>query len=126
LSQADDQDCMRAARPGLQLTALSIKYWGAMEVAVPKSGLVRKSVVSMWTVTIRSRGRITLPKDLLQHLGVGPGDEIEFELLPDGHGDLMRGRTTKIAKNGHSFEPAIESARKIMIRRRDALRELAK
>jgi AbrB family looped-hinge helix DNA binding protein len=80
----------------------------------------------MWTVTVRSRGRITVPKDLLQHLGVGPGDEIEFELLPDGQGALPRGKTTKIAENGHNFEQAIEAARKIMIRRRDALRELAK
>lgn len=43
----------------------------------------------MWTLTVRSRGRITLPKDLLQHLGVGSGDEIEFELLPDGQSALF-------------------------------------
>jgi AbrB family looped-hinge helix DNA binding protein len=80
----------------------------------------------MWTMTVRSRGRITLPKDLLQHLGVGPGDEIEFELLPDGSRALMRGKKTKVAANGHASKTAIESARKIMIMRRDALRELAK
>jgi AbrB family looped-hinge helix DNA binding protein len=80
----------------------------------------------MWTVTVRSRGRITVPKDLLQHLGVGPGDEIEFELLPDGQGALMRAKTRKIAENGPGFKTAIESARRIMVRRRDALRELAK
>jgi bifunctional DNA-binding transcriptional regulator/antitoxin component of YhaV-PrlF toxin-antitoxin module len=80
----------------------------------------------MWTLTVRSRGRITLPKDLLQHLGVGPGDEIEFELLPNGQGALMWGKRTKPTANGHGFEIAVESARKIMIRRRDALRELAK
>ena len=80
----------------------------------------------MWTLTVRSRGRITLPKDLLQHLDVGPGDEIEFELLPNGQGALMWGKTTKATANGHGFEIAVESARKIMIRRRDALRELAK
>ncbi len=80
----------------------------------------------MWTLTVRSRGRITLPEDLLQHLGVGPGDEIEFELLPDGSGALMRGKTTKMAANRPASKTAIESARKITIRRRDALRELAK
>ena len=79
----------------------------------------------MWNVTVRCRGRITLPKDLLQHLGVGPGDKIEFELLPDGSGALMRGKTTKIATNRPGSKTAIESARKIMIRRRDGLRELA-
>jgi AbrB family looped-hinge helix DNA binding protein len=80
----------------------------------------------MWTVTVRSRGRITLPKDLLQHLGVGPGDEIEFELLPDGQGALMWGKPAKITASGAGFETAIESARRVMVRRRDALRQLAK
>jgi AbrB family looped-hinge helix DNA binding protein len=80
----------------------------------------------MWTVTVRSRGRITLPKDLLQHLGVGPGDEIEFELLPDGQAALIRGKPAKSTANGTGSKTAIESARKVMIRRRDALRELAK
>jgi len=80
----------------------------------------------MWTLTVSSRGRITLPNDLLQYLGVGPGDEVEFELLPNGQAALMWGRTTKTTANGHGFETAIESARKVMIRRRDALRELAK
>jgi len=80
----------------------------------------------MWTVTVRSRGRITLPKDLLQHLGVGPGDEIEFELLPDGQAAVIRGKTSKITTNGSGFETAIGSSRKLMMRRRDALRELAK
>jgi AbrB family looped-hinge helix DNA binding protein len=80
----------------------------------------------MWRLTVRSRGRITLPKDLLQHLGVGPGDEIEFELLPDGQSALIRGKPAKSTANGPGFESAIESARKIMVRRRNALRELAK
>jgi AbrB family looped-hinge helix DNA binding protein len=79
----------------------------------------------MWTLTVRSRGRITLPKDLLEHLGVGPGDEIEFELLPDAQAALMWGKPSKIAANDPGFKTTIESARKIMIRRRYALRELA-
>jgi bifunctional DNA-binding transcriptional regulator/antitoxin component of YhaV-PrlF toxin-antitoxin module len=54
---------------------------------------------SMWTLTISSRGRITLPKDLLMHLGVGPGDEIDFELLADGPAALMRGKPSKTTAN---------------------------
>jgi bifunctional DNA-binding transcriptional regulator/antitoxin component of YhaV-PrlF toxin-antitoxin module len=80
----------------------------------------------MWTVTVRSRGRITLPKDLLQQLGVGPVDEIEFEFLPDNQGTLMRGKITNFAENDPGFKTAVESARRIMVRRRNALRELAK
>jgi len=80
----------------------------------------------MWTLTVGSRGRITLPKDLLKHLGVGPGDEIEFELLPDSQAALMWGKPSKITANNPGFKTTIESARKVMIKRRDALRELAK
>jgi AbrB family looped-hinge helix DNA binding protein len=80
----------------------------------------------MWRVTVRTRGRITLPKDLLQHLGVGPGDEIEFELLPDGQSALIRGKPLKSTANGRGFETTVRSARKIALRRRDALLELAK
>jgi AbrB family looped-hinge helix DNA binding protein len=31
-----------------------------------------------------SKGQVTIPKAVRQHLGVGPGSEIEFELEPDG------------------------------------------
>jgi hypothetical protein len=68
----------------------------------------------------------TLPKELLPQLGVGPGDEIYFELLPDGQGALMWGKPWKITANDPGFKMTIESARKTMIKRRDALRELAK
>ena len=126
MSPVDDHDCMRVARSAVQMTALSIKNWGAIEVAAPKIVVARKRMLSMWTATVRSRGRITLPKALLQHLGVEPGDEIEFELLPDGQTALTRGKPAKSTANGPVSKTAIESARRIMIRRRDALRELAK
>ena len=80
----------------------------------------------MWTLIVGSRGRITLPKDLLKHLGVGPGDEIEFELLPDAQAALMWGKPSKITANDPGFKTTIESAREVMIKRRDTLRELAK
>ena len=37
----------------------------------------------MTTLTITSRGQVTLKKDILRHLGVGPGDRVEVELLPE-------------------------------------------
>ena len=49
----------------------------------------------MRTYKVDPRGRITLPKYVRQHLGVGPGDQIEFELLPDGGGVLMRAKPPK-------------------------------
>jgi len=38
----------------------------------------------MTTLTITADGQVTLPSDVLRHLGVGPGDQIDVQLLPDG------------------------------------------
>jgi len=38
----------------------------------------------MTTLTITTRGQITLKHDLLKHLGVGPGDTIFADKLTDG------------------------------------------
>jgi bifunctional DNA-binding transcriptional regulator/antitoxin component of YhaV-PrlF toxin-antitoxin module len=38
----------------------------------------------MTTLTITTKGQVTLKRDLLKHLGVGPGEKIEAEKLPDG------------------------------------------
>ena len=66
----------------------------------------------MTTLTITSRGQVTFRKDVLQHLGIKPGEKIELDLLPDGRGvikaarpvvaidgfvGLLAGRTQKVA-----------------------------
>jgi len=38
----------------------------------------------MGMLTITSKGQVTLRKDVLKHLGVGPGEKISVEKLPDG------------------------------------------
>ncbi len=38
----------------------------------------------MGTLTVTAKGQVTLRKDLLQHLGVHPGEKIAIEKLPDG------------------------------------------
>ena len=38
----------------------------------------------MSTLTVTAKGQVTLRKDLLQHLGVRPGDKITVDKLPDG------------------------------------------
>lgn len=48
----------------------------------------------MTTLTITSRGQVTFRKDVLQHLGIKPGDKIELDLLPDGRGILKAARPT--------------------------------
>lgn len=42
----------------------------------------------MTTLTVTARGQVTFRKEVLQHLGIKPGDKIELELLPDGRGAL--------------------------------------
>ncbi len=66
----------------------------------------------MATLTITARGQVTFRKDVLQHLGIKPGEKIELDLLPDGRGvlraakpagtidgfvGLLAGRTAKVA-----------------------------
>lgn len=66
----------------------------------------------MTTLTVTAKGQVTLRKELLQHLGIKPGDKIELELLPEGRGmlraarpvgevggfiGLLAGRTQKVA-----------------------------
>lgn len=66
----------------------------------------------MATLTVTARGQVTLRKDVLQHLGIKPGEKIELDLLPDGRGilkaaraagtmdgfvGLLSGRTKKVA-----------------------------
>lgn len=38
----------------------------------------------MSTLTVTAKGQVTLRKDLLEHLGVHPGDKISIEKLPGG------------------------------------------
>ncbi|MFC0240492.1 AbrB/MazE/SpoVT family DNA-binding domain-containing protein [Rhodopseudomonas telluris] len=33
---------------------------------------------------VASDGRVTIPKDILETLGVAPGGEVDFRLAPDG------------------------------------------
>jgi len=35
-------------------------------------------------MTTTSKGQLTLKRDLLQHLGVNPGERLEFKKLPNG------------------------------------------
>jgi AbrB family looped-hinge helix DNA binding protein len=38
----------------------------------------------MGTLTVTAKGQVTLRKDLLEHIGVHPGEKIAVEKLPDG------------------------------------------
>ena len=66
----------------------------------------------MNSLTVTARGQVTFRKEVLQHLGIKPGEKIELDLLPDGQGmlraarpsgkidgfiGLLAGRTKKVA-----------------------------
>ena len=66
----------------------------------------------MTTLTVTARGQVTFRREVLQHLGIKPGEKIEFQLLPDGRAmlkaapppgtidgfvGLLAGRTKKVA-----------------------------
>jgi AbrB family looped-hinge helix DNA binding protein len=48
----------------------------------------------MSTLTVTTKGQITLRKDLLEHLGVHPGEKITVEKLPDGRIEVKAARPT--------------------------------
>jgi antitoxin PrlF len=66
----------------------------------------------MATLTVTVRGQVTFRRDVLNHLGIRPGDKIEVDKLPDGRIGLraakpaatidgfigvLAGKTTKVA-----------------------------
>ena len=46
----------------------------------------------MATLTVTARGQVTFRKDVLQHLGIEPGEKIELDKLPDGRVALKAAR----------------------------------
>jgi AbrB family looped-hinge helix DNA binding protein len=49
----------------------------------------------MTTLTVTAKGQVTLRKELLKHLGIGPGDKIEVEPLPGGRLAVAVARPTR-------------------------------
>lgn len=48
----------------------------------------------MTTLTVTAKGQVTLRKNLMEHLGIRPGDKIEVDLLPDGRAELHAAKKT--------------------------------
>ncbi len=46
----------------------------------------------MPTLTVTARGQVTFRRDVLQHLGIQPGEKIELDKLPDGRVALRAAR----------------------------------
>ena len=48
----------------------------------------------MSTLTVTAKGQVTLRKDVLEHLGVHPGEKITVNKLPDGRIEVKAARPT--------------------------------
>lgn len=51
----------------------------------------------MTTLTITSKGQVTLRKDVMKHLGVGPGQKVVVDMLSDGRIMVKAESTGKIS-----------------------------
>lgn len=52
---------------------------------------------AMTTLTVTAKGQVTLKKELLQHLGVGLGQKVDVDALPDGSLKVRPAATGKIS-----------------------------
>lgn len=48
----------------------------------------------MASLAVTAKGQVTLKRDLLQHLGVKPGERIDFDKLPGGELRVRAARPT--------------------------------
>jgi bifunctional DNA-binding transcriptional regulator/antitoxin component of YhaV-PrlF toxin-antitoxin module len=44
----------------------------------------------MLTLTVTAKGQVTLNKDVLRHLRIGPGDKINVDLKPNGEASIAK------------------------------------
>jgi bifunctional DNA-binding transcriptional regulator/antitoxin component of YhaV-PrlF toxin-antitoxin module len=51
-------------------------------------------VAAMTSLTVTAKGQVTLKRDLLQHLGIKPGERVDFEKLPGGELRVKAARPT--------------------------------
>lgn len=54
-------------------------------------------IFDMSTLTITAKGQVTLRRDVLEHLGVGPGEQISVDKLPDGRIEVRAAPASEIS-----------------------------
>ena len=69
----------------------------------------------MSTLTVTTKGQITLRKELLEHLGVRPGEKISVEKLPGGRIEVKAVRPTGRISEAFGFLKAKRRGRALSI-----------
>ncbi|MDN5844102.1 MAG: AbrB/MazE/SpoVT family DNA-binding domain-containing protein [Alcaligenaceae bacterium] len=64
----------------------------------------------MASLAVTVKGQVTLKRDLLQHLGIKPGERVEFEKLPGGE---LRVRAMRPSGTIDSFFHALDGKVKL-------------
>lgn len=59
----------------------------------------------MTILTVTAKGQVTLRRDVLQHLGVSPGDKFTVDKLPDGRVQVVAARTGRVSDIFGMFGP---------------------
>ena len=58
----------------------------------------------MSTLTVTAKGQVTLRKDILEHLGVAPGEKVVVDKLPDGRIEVKAAPAGKISDVFNRFK----------------------
>ncbi|MBA5801688.1 MULTISPECIES: AbrB/MazE/SpoVT family DNA-binding domain-containing protein [Rhizobium] len=67
----------------------------------------------MATLTVTAKGQVTLKKEVLQHLGVRPGDKIDVDLLPGGKLEVVAVERQPVTGSIESFFGSLENKENI-------------
>ncbi|MEO6783137.1 MAG: AbrB/MazE/SpoVT family DNA-binding domain-containing protein [Bradyrhizobium sp.] len=76
----------------------------------------------MSTLTVTAKGQVTLRKEVLEHLGVRPGEKISVDKLPDGRIEVKAVRPTGRISDAFGFLKAKRKGRSLSI---DEINEIA-
>ncbi|NHN86944.1 AbrB/MazE/SpoVT family DNA-binding domain-containing protein [Acetobacter musti] len=62
------------------------------------------------SLTVTAKGQVTLRRELLDHLGIRPGDRVDFEKAPGGE---IRVRAARVAGNIEQFLHSLDGKVKL-------------
>jgi putative addiction module antidote len=106
-----------AASPVCQLTGkIAACPHACYNVCMTKHDRIAKTK-SIKLIPVGNSTGVIFPKELLQELGAGPGDELSVVKTPNG---------IELSVSNAEFEREMTLAREVMARRWSALRELSK